>query len=178
MGGRVSSEPSPAIRIPLVKRISVLLVALVVLISVPACGSDDDAGDRAPTDVAGDADPESAAVIDEWAMTLAAGDVEGAAEYFAIPSVAQNGGVLIEIESLDDARLFNASLPCGAELTRADGEGEITVATFRLTERPGPGTCGSGTGMIAKTAFVIEDGAIVEWRRVEAGGPEAPSTPA
>ena len=41
-----------------------------------------------------------------------------------------------------------------------------SVATFRLTERPGPGVCGQGTGETAQTAFVIEDGEIVEWRRV------------
>jgi hypothetical protein len=111
-------------------------------------------------------------------MTLAAGDVEGAAGFFAIPSVAENGGIVVEIESRGDARLFNASLPCGAELTRADDDGEFTVATFRLTERPGPGSCGAGVGMTASTAFVIQGGEIVEWRRVDDGGPEAPSTPA
>ena len=157
-----------------------LVIAAAAILS--ACGSDDDDGGgesaEPAREIPGDADPESAAVIDEWAMTLAAGDVERAAEFFAIPSVAENGGVQVKIESADDARLFNASLPCGAELTRAEAEGEFTIATFRLTERPGPGTCGSGTGETASTAFVIEDGEIVEWRRVDDGGPEAPSTPA
>ena len=43
-------------------------------------------------------------------------------------------------------RLFNESLPCGAELVEATDEGELTLATFKLTERPGPGTCGRGSG--------------------------------
>ncbi len=156
-----------------------LLAVLVIAIAIAATalvvlgGSDSD-----ENEIPGDAEPESAAVIDEWAMTLADGDVKGAAELFAIPSLAQNGGVQFVIKDAGDARLFNASLPCGAELTRAEADGEFTVATFRLIERPGPGRCGSGTGMTARTAFVIEDGAIVEWRRVDDGGPEAPSTPA
>ena len=57
---------------------------------------------------------------------------------------------------------------------RAETQGEFTTATFRLTERPGPGTCGPGTGESAKTSFVIRDGKIVEWRRVGTGGAEAP----
>jgi hypothetical protein len=172
------------IRIHRVKHLLAVLVVVAAALAVIAViavsnGDDDDTESAESTrSIPGDADPGNAAVIDEWAMTLAAGDVEGAAEFFAIPSVAENGGVIIEIESPDDARLFNASLPCGAELTRAEGEGEFTVATFRLIERPGPGTCGSGTGMTASTAFVIEEGEIVEWRRVDDGGPEARSTPA
>ena len=78
-------------------------------------------------------------MIDDWSRTLRRGDVEGAAGYFAIPSVAENGPGLIRIADRGDARLFNESLPCGAGLIRADDEGEFIVATFRLTERPGPG---------------------------------------
>lgn len=164
----------------LVAVLLVLTAAFAVVAVIRASGGDDEENGSAEStrSIPGGADPEEAAVIDEWAMTLAAGDVEGAAEFFAIPSVAENGGVVFEIESPDDARLFNASLPCGAELTSAAAEGELTIATFRLTERPGPGSCGSGTGRSAMTAFVIEDGEIVEWRRVVEAGPEAPSTPA
>jgi hypothetical protein len=51
--------------------------------------------------------------------------------------------------------------------------GETVTATFRLTERPGPGSCGEGTGELAQTAFEIEDGKIAEWRRVGDGTPQA-----
>jgi hypothetical protein len=102
------------------------------------------------------------------------GDVDAAARYFAIPSVAENGPLLLQIENLDDARRFNESLPCGARLMRAETQGQFTTATFRLTERLGPGTCGPGTGGTAKTSFVIRDGKIVEWRRVDAGVDAAP----
>jgi limonene-1,2-epoxide hydrolase len=123
--------------------------------------------------VTGDADPGDVRVIDEWATALRRGDVDAAARYFAIPSVAENDPLLINIRNLDDARRFNESLPCGARLVRAETQGQFTTATFRLTERPGPGFCGSGTGEAAQTSFVIRGGKIVEWRRVGTGG-EAP----
>lgn len=112
-------------------------------------------------------------MIAGWVETLREGDVEGAAEYFAVPSVAVNGGVMLRIRSLDDAVAFNESLPCGAELLRTETMGETITATFRLTERPGPGSCGDGTGELAQTAFQIEDGEIAEWRRVGENTPKA-----
>ena len=41
--------------------------------------------------VAGDADPADVRVIDAWVTALRHGDVDAAAGYFAIPSVAENG---------------------------------------------------------------------------------------
>jgi predicted small lipoprotein YifL len=160
-----------------VRRLAALLLALLAVSSLAACGVDGEVTVSAPsepTDVASDADQADVDVIDDWARALAAGDVNGAARFFAIPSVAQNV-LLFPIENFDDARRFNASLPCGAELVRAEREGDFTVATFVLKERPGPGTCGDGTGETATTAFVIENGRIVEWRRVDDDGPPAPS---
>jgi hypothetical protein len=160
-----------------VRRLAALLLALLAVSSLAACGVDGEVTVSAPsepTDVASDADQADVDVIDDWARALAAGDVNGAARFFAIPSVAQNV-LLFPIENFDDARRFNASLPCGAELVRAEREGDFTVATFVLKERPGPGTCGDGTGETATTAFVIENGRIVEWRRVDDDRPPAPS---
>ena len=42
------------------------------------------------------------------------------------------------------------------------GDGSFVVATFRLTERPGPGRRG---GRLAATAFLIEKRHIVQWLR-------------
>ncbi|HEX2128729.1 MAG TPA: hypothetical protein VHF58_05885 [Solirubrobacterales bacterium] len=159
-------------------RLAAVLALVVILAAVVLVVVTGDDGDEAGREIPGDAEAESAAVIDEWAMTLAAGDVDGAAELFALPSVAENGGLVFQIETIEDAREFNRSLPCGAELTRAVAEGDATIATFVLKERPGPGSCGDGTGQSAQTAFVIEDGEIVEWRRVDDVIPEAQGTPA
>jgi hypothetical protein len=158
-----------------------ILAALATSVAIlAACGTDegsrtdDEQDDAAPAEVAGDADSQAVEVIAAWSEALRRGDIDGAAQKFAIPSVAQNGPILIRIESEADARLFNRSLPCGGRLIRAQGEGELTTATFRLTERPGPGSCGQGTGQTAKAAFVIRDGEITEWRRVGEGPPAAP----
>jgi hypothetical protein len=123
------------------------------------------------TTVPGGASQADVNVIAGWAQALAGGDVDAAAAYFALPSVAENGPILVRIHDLAQARAFNESLPCGAKLIHAGSVGRFTTATFRLTERPGPGTCGPGTGATAQTSFVIRDGKIVQWRRVGAGGP-------
>jgi hypothetical protein len=155
-------------------------VALIlVLLALGGCGgggpSDSTGAGDSTSTAAGNADPDDVEVIDGWVTSLRHGDVEAAAEYFAIPSVAENGPILVQIQSLEDARRFNESLPCGARLIRADSAGEFTTATFRLTERPGPGSCGPGTGGLAKTSFVIRDDKIAQWRRVGAGGGGAPA---
>jgi hypothetical protein len=150
-------------------RFGLLPLLLVVVLTLSACGDDNEPS------VPGGADAEAVSVIDDWSTKLRDGDVDAAAELFAIPSVAQNGPTL-RIDSVADARLFNASLPCGAELIRAEPDGDLVLATFRLTERPGPGSCGSGVGETAQTDFLIEDGKIVKWRRVVVSGGQAPSS--
>ncbi len=163
------------------RRQTPILVLAAAVVALSACGGSEepepapDPSEAQATEIPGDADPDDVRVIDQWATALREGDVSGAAQFFAIPSVAENGPIVVRIRNLGDARLFNASLPCGAELVRATAEGDFTIATFRLTERPGAGTCGSGTGATAQTAFVIESSKIAEWRRVGVGGEQAPS---
>ena len=144
-------------------------IVLPVALAVSGCGGGGTSTEGAPK-VSGDADPADVRVIDAWVTALRHGDVHTAARRFAIPSVAENGGVIVHIKTLDDAVRFNESLPCGAVLVRAETQGQFTTATFRLTERPGPGICGPGAGEIAKTSFVIRDGRIAQWRRVGPGG--------
>jgi hypothetical protein len=89
--------------------------------------------------------------------------------------VVSNGTEPFTLYTKAEARAFNESLPCGAKLLRTSSSAGFTTAVFRLTERPGRGRCGSGTGDTARTTFVVEGGKIVEWRRVadrpETGGP-------
>ncbi|MGB3099896.1 MAG: hypothetical protein WBB30_11460 [Solirubrobacterales bacterium] len=152
------------------------LLALFAALPVIGCGSDDGpantdqaAAAEAPAPDVSGADPADVAVISDWAEALAGGDVEAAADYFALPSIAENGAIVTRIRTLEAAVAFNAGLPCGAVVTSAETTGDFTTATFELFERPG-GACGPGVGGTAATSFVIEDGKITEWRRVGEGG--------
>jgi hypothetical protein len=151
-----------------------VLVALGV-IALSGCGSSD-SSDKGSTTIVGGADPATVQVIKKWADELRAGDVAAASERFALPSVVQNGTPALTLTSRSQIEAFNRSLPCGARLTAAVPTGRFTVATFVLTERPGPGQCGNGVGEQAKTAFVIRDGLITQWRRVVDTGTPPSST--
>ena len=145
---------------------------LLLAVGLAGCGGSGGSSSSAPAraDVPGGANPADVQVIEGWVNALRRGDIDGAAGYFAIPSVAENG-VLIHIRTEAQAKLFNASLPCGARVIRAVTTGKFTTATFKLSERAGPGAgCGLGVGGRAQTSFVIGDGKIVEWRRVGLAG--------
>lgn len=144
-------------------RVTRALAALAALgaLALGGCGSSDD-----EEAIPGGADADAVEVIKEWADELRAGDVLAASEHFAVPSVVQNGTPPIRLTNRHDIEAFNRSLPCGATLIRAISSGRYTIATFELTERPGPGECGHGVGETARTAFVIEGGLITQWRRV------------
>jgi hypothetical protein len=108
-----------------------------------------------------------AATIRGWADTLRAGHPKQAARYFAVPSEWSNGTPLSRFSTRKQVEAFNRGLPCGAKVVslRRDPEG-YAVAEFQLTERPGPGSCGTGTGGFAYTAFKIRHRHIVQWIRL------------
>jgi hypothetical protein len=167
-------------------------LALLAAAALAGCGGSDsppaDAGSPAtratpPPDATASPSPEPAAgaptsaevaTIRDWADTLRKGRVEAASRYFALPTVVANP-VPLRLRSRAAVEAFNAGLPCGAKLldTRRGTVGDV-VATFRLTERPGPGSCGQGTGALAQTSFVIRDGLIVRWLRID--DPPPPDT--
>jgi hypothetical protein len=113
------------------------------------------------------------AVIRGWADALRGGDVARANTYFRVPSRVSNGGPPFELRSKAAVDLFNRTLPCGARLVSAELRPDgFVLATFRLTERPGRGECGTGTGELAWTLFDVERGKIVQWlRAVDPGEP-------
>ncbi len=164
-----------------------LPAVLALAFALGACGGGGgDGADRAatPTPTAtATSSPDEAAVPDAadveivraWADTLRDGRVRAAARYFALPSVVSNGTGPIRLESRAAAEFFNRTLPCGAELVDTEPAPHgFFIATFRLTERPGRGRCGSGTGETARTAFRVRDGRITDWLRVQdvSDGPE------
>jgi hypothetical protein len=151
-------------------------LALATALSLPiGCGG----GSEESEDVMipGGADHDAVRVIRDWVDELRAGHVAAAAGYFAFPSIVENGTPPVTLRKRADALAFNRSLPCGAKLIRARPFGRYIAATFRLTERPGAGSCGSGTGNLARTAFIISEGKIVQWRRLpdpRQGQPQGP----
>jgi hypothetical protein len=162
---------------PCHRRLTGVLAALAL--GAAACGGDDD-GDRpraaaspSPSPSATPApeseapDPADVEVVRAWADTLRSGDARAAARYFAIPSLVSNGTPPIKLETRAEAEFFNLTLPCGAKLIDTEPAPHgFFIATFRLTERPGPGECGSGTGETARTAFRVRDEHITDWLRV------------
>jgi hypothetical protein len=143
------------------------VLAVLVIAALAGCGS---AGDDDTTTIRGGADPGTVQVIKGWADELRAGDVAAASKRFALPSVVQNGTPALRLTDRREVEAFNRSLPCGAKLTSAVAVDRFTIATFELTERPGAGECGNGVGETAKTAFVVREGLITQWRRVVDSG--------
>jgi len=161
-------------------RSAVLLAGLALAAS--ACGSDRPEAKTPPPPKRSAAPPSvpdgkpaaaaDVAVIRGWSDALRKGRLERAVGYFAIPSVVSNGTSPIRLTSRDDVRFFNRTLPCGAEVVRTKDTGKFVVATFRLSERPGPGRCGAAVGGEASTAFLIRGNRIAQWRRVVEPAPE------
>ena len=177
--GRRAAERSGRVKL------AIAFPAAVLAATVVACGGgSDSSGDSLgaaagasaetgdppavdPGDFA-DADADDVEVIRGWTDALREWNVDEAASFFALPSVAENGAILIQISTEEDARVFNSSLPCGAYLIGASSVGVFTTAQFSLTEREGAGgvVCGAQEGATADAAFVVQDGKIAEWRRV------------
>jgi len=160
-------------------RTTVLLASAAGALALGACGGGDDpkpaaeAKQRAeptpsPEPAEKQLDQADVRIVRAWADTLRRGDVRAAAGYFAVPSTVANGTVPLELKTRAQARFFNRALPCGAKLIRTEpASGGFFIATFRLTERPGKGECGSGTGATARTAFRVRGDKITEWLRVQ-----------
>jgi hypothetical protein len=149
------------------------LGAALVLASCGGNGGDDrlklttPGRDAERTRPAEKVDPADERVVRAWADTLRRGDVRRAARYFALPSVVSNGTPPIRLETRAEVRFFNRTLPCGAKVIASEpARNGFIIVTFRLTERPGRGQCGSGTGATARTAVRVRNEHITDWVRV------------
>ena len=118
-----------------------------------------------PRSADGPAEAAATRTIRRWTDALRAGRVRRAAAFWGTPARVQNGTPVIVLRTHDDVLLFNDSLSCGAVLTGTGAAGGYTIATFRLTERPG-GACGGGVGARARTAIRVRGGRIVAWYRL------------
>jgi hypothetical protein len=175
-----------------VGRIRGALGAAAAMLALAGCGGPSlllgqSAGSSGSHPVGQDGPPARAsdvAVVRHWASALRSGDIHGAAEAFALPSVFSNGPAeTVEIHTLEQSEAIQASLPCGAEVISAFQDGRYVNVLFRLVDRQGrgggPQACGPGAGQTARTDFLIRDGHIAAWLRAASrpGDPGLPTTP-
>jgi hypothetical protein len=149
----------------------IALVALVLLAA--GCEEDEPEVDPLPPPVQQGAEYERR-VIRGWLLALQRDDYDGAAHYFARGALIDQGDPY-RLRGPSDARTFNASLPCRADLAGVEDEpGPKSLASFRLREGPG-GPC-SG---IVKVRFTIREGRFTVWRQLpeEPEGLEPPEEP-
>jgi hypothetical protein len=99
-------------------------------------------------------------VIRGWLLALDRQDYEQAAYYFA-PGAIIDQGRPYRLRTPAEARNFNATLPCRADLVRLKDEGRRVLATFELREGPG----GSCSGPV-KVRYTIREGKFTEWRQL------------
>jgi hypothetical protein len=150
------------------------LAAVATLTAVLTLDGDDgaeSAGDPLPPPVQHGAEYERR-VIRGWLLALQRDDYAGAAGFFARGALIDQGEPY-RLRSPAAARIFNASLPCRADLAGVEDEpGPRSLASFRLREGPG-GPC-SG---IVEVRFTIREGKFTEWLQLpeepEPAGPVA-----
>jgi len=152
-----------------VKLVAGLLVAVAVALSLAGCSLGD--GDEPPLPGGGQGErdgagpragePGEAEAIRAWSAALNEEDYEKAASYFAEGAVVEQAGE-VRLRDRDAAVAFNRSLPCKADVTDVEDEGDTVLAAFRL--RGGPaGGCDGGT---ARVRFRFEDDKFSEWRQL------------
>jgi len=149
-------------------------VLTLLAIGAAGCGGGSGDGDDGKTDGSKPTPPpgrEASAedVIRGWNKAVNAGEHERAADLFAIDAVVEQAGVEIRLRTRADAVDFNDSLPCRAEVTEIEPEGDASVVDFDLREGADGGCPDGGR---AAVRFVIRDGKIREWRQLPP--PEVP----
>jgi hypothetical protein len=152
---------------------SPIAIVALLLLAPAGCENEEPQPDPLPPPTQRGAEYEKR-VIRGWLLALGRDDYGGAADYFARGALIDQGEPY-RLRGPAAARIFNASLPCRADLAGVDDEpGPRSLASFRLREGPG-GPC-SG---IVKVRFTIRSGKFTEWRQLpeEPVPPEEPAAP-
>ncbi len=108
-----------------------------------------------------------------WSDAINRGDDASAAALFASGAEIVQGGAATRLETQEQARAWNAGLPCAGKIVGLSTTGEVVTATFLLGHRNGH-TC-DGPGARAVAAFRVHAGKILLWH--ELGAEPAPDQP-
>ena len=140
-------------------------MAPVVLVTLALAGCDSGGGNEPVQPPDDTSDRAASRVVGDWVRALNDGDYERAAGFFARGAIVDQGRP-IRLRNRAAARIFNATLPCRADLIDVEDEpGPRALASFRL--RAGPGGPCEGS---ARVRVAIENGRFTEWRQL----PQAP----
>jgi hypothetical protein len=135
------------------------IAALVAVVAVAGCdsGSDDEASTASePLE----REPGYGRLIRDWSKAINAERYERAAAFFAPGAIVEQGREF-RLEDRREAIVFNSTLPCKADVTDVDGEGDTLLAAFRLRNGPG-GSCDGA----ARVRFRFRNGKFIEWRQL------------
>ena len=142
------------------------VAAAITAVALAGCSSGSE--DKAQTTPAPrPAEPGYGRLIRDWSKAINAERYERAASFFA-PGAIVDQGREFRLENHRGAVLFNSTLPCKADVTDVDGEGDTLLAAFRLRDGPG-GSCEGS----ARVRFRFRNGKFIEWRQL----PESDTPP-
>jgi hypothetical protein len=97
-----------------------------------------------------------------WSAAVNRGDYDQAADFFARGAVVEQGREF-RLRDHKEAKEFNRSLPCRADVTDFKKEGGSVVAAFRLKPGTGPSeSCGGD----ARVRFRFRGDRFSEWRQL------------
>jgi hypothetical protein len=152
-----------------------LIAICAVALAVPGCDSGSGDADRAPPERPPAAERHGTAsangrLIRDWLGALERGDYGHAAMFFA-PGALVDQGVPYRLPDLAAAKLWNAGLPCRADLIAVEREGKRVLASFRL--RAGPGGACEG---IVKVRFAFRGERFSEFIQLPAEEPDPAET--
>ncbi len=142
-----------------------LAILLAMTLGLAGCSLGDGDGEESVVPNGGGKESESkgdgeAEAIRAWSTALNDEDYEKAASYFAEGAIVEQTEE-VRLTDRDAAVAFNRSLPCKADVTDIEDEGDTILAAFRLRRGPGGG-CEGG----ARVRFSFEDGKFSEWRQL------------
>ncbi len=105
-------------------------------------------------------EPKEAGSIRSWSAAVNRGDFRAAGSYFAIGAIVEQAR-RFKLPDRSAAVAFSKSLPCRADVTDVDDEGETVLAAFRLRRGPGGRCTGS-----ARVRFRFRGRRFTEWRQL------------